>query len=467
MTKEFAPGIVDKSKFHELPHINSPTTWEYGIHHHLADKRGEHYDLRLGNKETGHAYSWAMLPKLPSPGESTMIIEQPTHTVKYMDWEGTIPKNTYGAGKVKLKERDKAEIINAKPGHITFNVYKGYGPEEYTIHKMGGKIWKLMNRTKRKEDLIGDIDLNEKPKYKDISVKDALKYGDEYLMSAKIDDAHNLFIFPKKGEQIRSISYREAKRTPSGLIEHTHKIPSLINTKTPKELEDTVLRGGLYAKHPETKEATPHNVLGGLLNSNVWKSREKQEEHGDLIPIIYDVVRYKGKDMKDEPYKEKLKALVHVNKVLPEVFELPKIALEKVDKEKMLHDIEHGNLPETKEGIVLWHLHESKPALKAKFINEHDVYIRGFFPGGGRLTDKGVGGFVYSHEPNGPIVGEVGTGFDDKLRNDMYRNPDKFIGLVATVGSQHKYDKTKALRAPAFLNFHLDKNEQSRLDEIN
>jgi ATP-dependent DNA ligase len=218
--------------------------------------------------------------------------------------------------------------------------------------------------------------------------------------------------------------------------------------------------------HPETEEATPHNVLGGLLNSNVWKSREKQEEHGELVPIIYDVVRYRGKDMKDAPYSEKIKALVHVNNTLPDTFQLPKIALNREDKEKMLEDIKQGKLPETKEGVVLWHLHESKPALKAKFIDEHDVYIRGFFPGKGRLTDKGVGGFVYSHELDGPIVGEVGTGFDDRLRGDMHSNPHKYIGMVVTVGSQHKYDRTKALRAPAFLNFHLDKNEQGRLDEI-
>ncbi len=142
------------------------------------------------------------------------------------------------------------------------------------------------------------------------------------------------------------------------------------------------------------------------------------------------------------------------------------MAVSSEDKKRLIKEIEEGKHPETKEGIVLWNMIKHEPPIKAKYFKEHDVYIREFFPGKGKYKDNGVGGFKYSHTPDGPIVGETGTGLNDSLRRDMYKNPDKYKGLIATVSSQHKYEKTQALRVPAFKGFHLDKNPQERLDEI-
>jgi len=192
MAQEFAPGIPSKDTIHELPSLKESRVWEFAVHDHHAERRGRHFDLRLGDPDTGHAHSWAMMPKLPGPGESTIVIEQPTHTINYMNWEGKIPKGTYGAGDVSLHHRSKTEVVNSRPGHISFNVYKSSGPEEYTLHKLGDKSWKLLNRTMKKED-HPLLPLNEKPKYKEMDIEEAANTGNEYLMSAKIDDADNLF----------------------------------------------------------------------------------------------------------------------------------------------------------------------------------------------------------------------------------------------------------------------------------
>ncbi len=463
MTREYAPGIPSKEGFESLPEIKEPKIWKYNIHEHDATKRGLHWDLRLGDPETGHAHSWAMMPKLPKPGEHTMVVQQPTHTTKYMDWEGEIPQGTYGAGKVKIKEKDKIEIQNSKPDHISFNVYRGHGPEEFTLHHMGGKIWKLYNRTptRDKHDLPAD-----KPKYKETTIEKAINSNDEYIASAKIDDAHNLFYFPKAKENIRVVSYKESKRDPNKIIDHTHKVESIKDLKTPKSLENTIIRGGLYAIDPNTNKATINATLGGMLNSNVWKSRELQKQHGELIPVIYDVEKFKGKDVSKLPYKDKLEILAKVQEEFPGKFKLPDIAVSSEEKKKLIEDIKEGKHPETTEGVVLWNMLKHESPIKAKFFKEHDVYIRDYFPGRGKYKDNGVGGFTYSHTPDGPIVGECGTGLDDKLRRDMHNNPDKYKGMVATVSSQHKYEKTQALRVPAFKGFHLDKNSQERLDQI-
>jgi len=460
---EEALGIPSRSVSHELPEIKDRKTWEYAVHEHKAERRGNHFDLRLGDPESGHAHSWAMQPKWPKPGESTWAISQPTHTVPYMNFEGRIPSG-YGKGDVSLYARDKVEIINSRPGHISFNLYKGSGPEEYTLHQIDGKKWKLLNRTTKREQL--DLP-SDKPKYHEIDIKHADKHinDDSWIASAKLDDAHNLFVFPGSGEQVRVFSHRLPKKGDTGLIEHTHKVPGLDAFKTPKDLGGTVLRGGLFAINPKTDNATESKDLSGLLNSNVWKSREKQKEFGELRPVLYDVVKFKGKNLSDAPYSQKLEILRKFTAMEKSPFVLPRIATDADSKSRLISDIAAGKVPETKEGVVFWNLHKSTPPVKAKFSADHDVYVREFFPGEGKYEGNAAGGFLYSHTPSGPVVGRVGTGLSDALRKDMHTNPDRYRGLVARISAQDKFP-SGALRAPAFEGWHLDKNEPSDLADV-
>ena len=462
MAREFATGIPSKETSHELPHLGRKATWHYAVHDHQADRRGRHFDLRLGDPETGRAHSWALPPSLPAPGQSTFAIQQPTHTVEYMDFEGTIPEG-YGAGKVSLHARDRAEVTSSRPGHISFNLYKSTGPEEYTLHRLDGKQWKLLNRTthRAKQPNLPD----SKPKYKEIDV-DQLDPHDGRVWSAKIDGAHNLFAFPAAGEQVRVVSYRPAKKSGTGIIEHTHKVPVIRDgLKTPEGLGGTICRGEMYALSPKTGKAIPAAQLAGLLNTNVWESREKQKQHGELIPALFDVVRYRGRDMADAPYAEKLKVLREVTEKLPHAFHLPRMATTPEDKKKLLADMKAGKIPETSEGIVAWDPHSGAAPTKAKFAKEHDVYIRDFFPGEGKYQGKGVGGFMFSHEPDGPIAGKVGTGLSDAQRHHMHQEPEKYMGMVARVKAHERF-VSGALRNPSLQGWHLDKNEQTRLDLV-
>lgn len=457
---DYALGIPSKVTSHELPHLTERKVWQFTVHDHEAEKRGRHFDLRLGDPETEHAHSWAMHASWPKPGEKTWAIAQPTHRFSYMDFVGKI-EDGYGKGSVSMFDRDKTEITNSRPGHISFNLYKGSGPEEYSLHRVGEKQWILMNRTpKREQHAQLPVD---KPKYRETKISDPKIHSDDYVFSAKIDDAHNLFYFPKAGERIRVVSYRPSKRSNGGLIEHTHKIPGLLEgVATPEGLGGTILRGGLYAIHPGSGVATPTATLAGILNSDVWKSREKQQRHGYLTSVLYDVVQYKGRKMEGAPYKEKLKVLREVERALPDYFHLPRMAFSSEDKKRLVADMRAGKLPETKEGIVAWNLKEGAPPYKAKFTTDHDVYIRGFFPGEGKYKDQGVGGFFYSYDPDGPIMGRVGTGFSDAQRRHMHAHPGIYEGTVARVKAQERFP-SGALRAPAFDAFHLDKNDPQTL----
>lgn len=458
---EFAPGIPAARKILPIPRVSAvkPQVWGMAVQEHEAQRAGLHADLRLVDK-SGRAHSWA-IPRgsLPKPGEKIGVIPQPTHTREYAERTGefTIPEG-YGAGRVRSGGVRPVEVVRSEPGKLLrFNVYGGKkeGNQEFAlVTTPRGHL--LHNISATAESGVRGIGGHEipsaKPKYRETPVS-AVAFGDEReVHQAKVDGAH--VTFHLRGDKpIKVFSYRPTERA-TGVLEHSHKLPQFRELTSPPSLAGTVLRGEIYGE--KGGRAIPAEQTGGLLNATVWASRERQKQLGaKLKPVIFDVVRYKGRDMEDAPYEEKLKVLEEVQRRVPRL-KLPPMARTEREKERLLSRIQAGKEPITQEGIIAWNLDSPRPT-KAKFRPDVDAEVVGITPGRGK--HEGRIGALQVRLPGRDAVTNVGTGLSDQLRAQIAANPQSVIGRVAKIRTQQVFESGK-LRAPSFGGFHIEKGKQ-------
>jgi len=452
---EFAPGLPSKKRMTNPPRVEAKT-WPMVIQEHHAQRSGKHFDLRLGDLDSGIGHSW-VLRKLPEPGQKALAIQQPDHTIPYFQFRGRLVGG-YGAGLVKRHRLEDVEIVSSSPDKITFNAYPGKRTEEYALIRIMRTKWLLINKTPTKAISIPQ----SKPKYREIKPHE-VDFDSPSIMQAKLDGAHVTTLL-RAHQPVRIFSYRPSQRSPLP-IQHTDRVPGMRYTKAPPELDDTVVRGELVAMKPGQK-AIPAHELGGILNANVWKSRKKQLGRGILQNYIFDVVRYKGVPVDNVNYEEKRRILRKIITAMPKAFRFPPEATIPEEKRKLFQAIKEHRIPETKEGVVLWDPHSSKPATKVKFKPEYDVRVSGIFTKERSKARKEAGGLLYDRVQNKRVkVSRVGTGFSRILKQDMFRNPKRYTGLIARVQAMDQHE-SGALRAPSFSGWHPDKNPPDRLPRI-
>jgi hypothetical protein len=449
---DFAPGLPKKDVRGDLKKIKPGEFVDFVVQKHDAERAGTHYDVRFGTPESG-LYSWATKKDLPKPKERIALFRQPLHSHDYKDFEGEIPAG-YGKGKVSKFEEGKILIQKITKDAIHFVKAHKKFPERFALvapKEKGDNRWLLVNTTPTEPIPYNKIHYTTVHPDKAEKIVGGLQPGSS--VQAKIDGAASLTKL--MNDKFETVSYRASKQT-GGPIIHTERLMQGKSTTVsiPKKYVGSVLRGELYGTRDG--KTIPPQELGGLLNSSVYKSvMDQKERNVELKNMIFDIQQIgKSPVSKDLPYEKRMKILKDVVKHLPaDKFHVPEEAKTPEAAKKLLKAVKGGKHSTSKEGIVI-HPPTGKP-LKSKLTEEHDVYIRGFFKGEGKLKGKAVGGFTYSFKPNGPIVGKVGTGFSDDLRKDMYKNPDDYVGRVAKVTAQEKF-QSGALRAPRLSALHED-----------
>ena len=448
-----AVGIPSRKNYGDPYQFQPGSLLDYVIQHHNARVRGPHWDLRAGTPQTG-LHSWvARQGDYPlQPGQRANVIPMPVHRYRYKDFEGVIPGKVYGAGTVRKEQEGKLLITKTSPTSIHFTEASGPTVDRYALIQPGAATdpWILIKAKNPETPQIKKESYRLiQPDEADSMLKTLMEQG--AIAQPKIDGALSYLRLAKGRAEI--MSHRTSKRTGGG-IAHTErffgKIPPV---DYPKDYENLTLLGELFGERGG--KAIPSQELGGILNSGIARSLQKQKDQDVKLKMMLFGVGQQGGEGKpfSMPYDEQRRVLEDVIQHLPNGnrFILPEEATTYEEASKLLEQIQSGEHPLSREGLVI-HPKQGVPS-KIKFRPEEDVYVRDIFPGAGKYEGTGAGGFQYSYDPEGPIVGRVGSGLSDELRRELMQNPDAYLGRLARVAAQERFP-SGALRAPSLLALH-------------
>ncbi len=421
--KVFQPSKKDQQTPDSLP-FKEGQILDYVEQEHNAKRSGKHTDIRIGNKRG--MFSWATKKALPEPGQKIQLHPQPIHPKSYNDFEGEI-KSGYGAGTVRTRHKGKALVTRSGEGQTNITVTSKRGSHRLAI--LNTKLGHLLVREKHPEAPAA-----QKPAYKSLPAEEAphhlrnLTKGS--IVQPKIDGAL-VHIQSHKGK-LEIFSHRNSKE--GSPILHTERFfkerpKSNLPGKTP------TISGELYGTR--NGRAIEPQELGGILNSHIHKSIEKQKQQNVKLKIMPFDIQDRG------TYPERLERLRAAVSQLPRgKFTLPESTNNPTEALKLFKRIKEGKHPLTREGLII--RPPNGKLIKIKNVQEENVKIAATFSGSGKY-EKSHGGFIY-HDNHGNPIGNVGTGFTDETRRNLHR----YIGRTARIRHQGKYP-SGAFRAPVFI----------------
>ena len=137
-----------------IPEVIAGLNNQFVVHRHHASRL--HYDLRL--EKNGVLLSWAVPRGLPPrPGIKRLAIQTEDHPMKYLTFEGEIPKGEYGGGKMWNFFSGKYKITKEKKDGFYFNLSSPLHSGEYRMHNTKDKEW-LLERVDQPSNDVKKID---------------------------------------------------------------------------------------------------------------------------------------------------------------------------------------------------------------------------------------------------------------------------------------------------------------------
>jgi bifunctional non-homologous end joining protein LigD len=458
-----------------------------------------HYDLRL--EMEGVLKSWAV-PKGPSmnPKDKRLAIETEDHPVKYLDFEGTIPKGNYGAGKMQIWDKGTFKAASKTKDNLEEQWEDGNLKIVFTGSKIKGEFalvktkrgdkknqWLLI---KKNDNFSTDLDYDAEVFTEKKSQDKADKKSEgkvrkinpsEFIKPMLATTGKKIFNDPDWIYELKWDGYRALAHIEEGKVDLYSRNGISFNSKFPKLVEDL--------------EQVENNVIldGEIVVLNKdgisqFQALQNYDENtpGSLRFYVFDMLFLNGHSMLDLPLLER-------KSLIPEV-------IEDLDMVQYCDHIEGMGTAFYKkaidsgmEGVIAKKAdatyspgYRTEKWLKIKDENSREVLICGYTTSEGAVFGSLIMGAYEDDELK--YIGNCGTGFSNeeqkallkkfksrerktspfsekinlKGREPVWMRPD----LVAEV-KYSEITKTGKLRHPVFKALRKDKDpEEISAEEI-
>jgi len=278
----------------------------------------------------------------------------------------------------------------------------------------------------------------------------------DYVAEKKFDGSRYVIqIDNKRNIQLtsRSLSVK------GGMCDKTDRVPQIIEDikKISKEI---ILDGEI-----DILEGRNFHYVQGCMGSLFERAIQIQKEEQMLYYKCFDILEYKGEDLRNRPLRER-------RKILEELFKENKFKyiklVEQVKDERGKRELFDIEIENGSEGIILKNLNsiyleDKRPSntwLKVKLTQTYDGIITGYHLGTGKYTGM-IGSLIVSQYLNGELV-EVADcgGIKDELREELKKRIDKGEKIIITFKAQEIETAHNRYRHPRFSHIRLDKPEK-------
>jgi bifunctional non-homologous end joining protein LigD len=370
----------------------------YVIQKHRATNL--HYDLRL--EWEGVLLSWAIPKAIPhEPGIKRMAIQTEPHPLKYLFFEGIIPKEEYGGGEMWIFDSGEVEFIEKKEKKIHFKLLKGNIKGEFVIYNTDENKWLI----ERKDTSRIFNTISTEPMLASL----ASTHMTGYFYEIKWDGIRA--IIKKEGEKVQIISRNQR--------DITDKFPEIIAAIQNIDAETALLDCEIVVLNEQGIPQFPKVI------SRMHTLGAEGIKHGmNLNPAtayVFDALFLDAQDIRNQAI-EKRRAWIRTcfsdSKSLrfSQSFDDGQALFAAIKAQNMEGVIlkKKGSTYKTGQRTTDW--------LKIKVQNIEDALIIGYTKGKGDRTSV-FGALFLAQLENGILVykGKVGTGFTEGLLAEIFK----------------------------------------------
>lgn len=426
------------------------------VHRHHASHL--HYDLRL--EQDGVLKSWAVPRGLPPhPGVKRLAVQTEDHPMKYLTFDGEIPKGQYGAGEMWIYALGKYQITKDKKDGFYFRLSSREVNGEYRIYKIKAKEWLLERVDTPQVNYLQDL---IEPMLSGSADKPPV--SNNFLHEVKWDGIRALIAVEDGQIRIRTRNQNDV----------TKQFPEL--TVTDKAFRATCgLFDGEIVCLDKSGKADFKKVIHRLMSTGET-TIQKGMRSNPVHCYVFDCLYMDGRSLINEPLEKRREWLKDAIKA-----DTPYRISEAVENGTALFEAAREF---ALEGIIskdktskYYPGKRSDQWLKVKVRSTRECVILGYNPGKGdrsvtfgglHIAERSDTGFVYR--------GKVGTGFDDATIKEIFKQlkalkeikkpiPDKVMDekitnwveprLIAEI-SFSMITKDQQFREPVFVRLRPD-----------
>ncbi len=377
----------------------------------LHDSSNLHYDLRI--EDEGVLRSWAIPKGLPTKmGIKRLAIETEPHPIKYLTFEGVIPKTEYGGGEMWIFDTGEYEYIKKDAKKIKIKLSKGKIKGTFTLINTRDSQWLV--ETDIEESGIKSMK-GTSPML--ASMGEKIPQNASYFHEIKWDGIRVLI--EKKGKYVKITS-----RNGNDL---TEKFPKIVESFSSQEPQEIIADGEIVALNPN---GTPNfSKVVGRMHLTGKDTIRKASIKTQTVFYAFDCIYLDGLSIMHLPIERRRKWL----QVNIKVEEYVRFSQAFDDGEQLFQAIKAQGM----EGIMSKLKgskydagNRSKSWLKIKVRETDTALIIGYTKGKGDRSAL-FGSLHLAKLENDKLVyyGKVGTGFDKTKMKKIY----KILSTIKTV----------------------------------